>query len=62
VKMGQFIGQEVDLELTWDYTEDVSFGLLAAWFFPGTGSGGVYANSESNNTATDVVGTMKLSF
>ena len=54
---GGYVGSEVDLELTWDYTEDVSFGLLSAWFFPGN----VYA-SGADDTATDVVGTMKLSF
>jgi len=54
---GNFAGSEVDLELTWDYTEDVSFGLLTAWFFPGE----VYADG-SDDTITDVVATMKLSF
>lgn len=52
-----FIGSEIDLGLTWDYTEDVSFGILAAWFFPG----GVY-ESPSDSKATDLVGTVKLSF
>lgn len=54
---GIYVGQEVDLELKWDYTEDVSFGLLAGWFFPGE----VFA-SNSDNIATDLVGTVKLSF
>jgi len=53
----EFMGTEIDLELTWDYTEDVSFGLLSAWFFPGD----FYAGSYDDNSA-DVVGTMKLSF
>jgi hypothetical protein len=50
-------GDEVDLQLTWDYTEDVSFNLLAAWFFPGA-----HFESPNNDAATDVVGTVKLSF
>ncbi|MFH1380643.1 MAG: alginate export family protein, partial [Candidatus Omnitrophota bacterium] len=56
-KRGHYVGSEVDLQLTWDYTEDVSFGLVTAWFFPGD----VYASGE-DDVATDVVGTMKLSF
>ena len=52
------IGAEVDLRLTWDYTEDVSFDLLTGWFFP---SGGHYAGN-ADDVATDIVGTVKLSF
>lgn len=52
-----YLGTEIDVELTWDYTEDVSFGLLAAWFFPGP-----FYYDQSDDTATDVVGTVKLSF
>lgn len=52
-----FVGQEVDLQATWDYTEDVSFGLLAAWFVPGE----VYYDNR-NDAATDLVGTVTVSF
>ncbi len=51
------IGDEVDLQLTWDYTEDVSFGLLAAWFIPGT-----FFQNQQDDVATDIVATAKLSF
>ena len=51
------LGDEVDIQLTWDYTEDVSFNLLAAWFFPGK-----HFAAPQNDTATDVVGSIKLSF
>ena len=51
-----WVGHEVDLQATWDYTEDVSFGLLASWFIPGE----VYTIDDK--TATDLVGTMKVSF
>ena len=51
------IGQEVDVTANWDYTEDVSFGLLAAWFIPGQ----VYYDNRSD-IASDVVGTVKVSF
>ncbi|NQU95569.1 MAG: alginate export family protein [Candidatus Omnitrophica bacterium] len=56
-KRKRFMGTELDLGLTWDYTEDVSFGVLAAWFFPGS-----FYNDEGDSVATDLVGTMKLSF
>ena len=53
-----FVGQEVDLQVTWDYTEDVSFNLLSAWFFPGNH----FSSFQADDTATDVVGSVKLSF
>ena len=52
------IGQELDLQVVWDYTEDVSFGLLAAIFYPGNH----FASFEDNDPATDLVGSVKLSF
>jgi len=51
------IGDEVDITVTYDYTEDVSFNILAAWFFPGK-----FFVSPRNDCAADVVGTVKLSF
>ncbi len=56
-KSGGIIGHEIDLQATWDYTEDVSFGLLAGWFIPGE----VYYDNR-NDIATDIVGTVKVSF
>ncbi|UCD55799.1 MAG: alginate export family protein [Candidatus Omnitrophota bacterium] len=53
----EYLGTELDLELTWDYTEDVSFSVLTAWFFPGD----FYA-SGYDDTCSDLVGSMKLSF
>ena len=55
---GSFIGQEIDLQAIWDYTEDVSFGLLLAYFAP---NGDVYYGGN-NDTASDIVGTVKVSF
>jgi len=57
VSRPKYLGAEFDLGVTWDYTEDVAFGLLAAWFWPG-----VFYYDQSDSTATDVVGTVKLSF
>lgn len=51
------IGWEIDLQATYDYTEDVSFGLLAGWFVPGD-----FYNSPIDATATDVVGSVKVTF
>jgi hypothetical protein len=60
-----YIGTELDLGATWDYTEDVSFNLVAGWFVPGE----VYnirderiAPVSGTNTATDVVASVKVSF
>ena len=54
-----YVGQEFDLKVTWDYTEDVTFGLLSAWFVPGDH----FSEGQGwKGTVTDVVGTVKLSF
>ena len=52
-----FVGQELDLSANWDYTEDVSFGLLAGWFIPGE----VYYDGKAD-VATDLVGSVKVTF
>ena len=51
------IGDEVDLTLVYDYTEDVVFSLLAAWFIPGE-----YFPSGMDDVATSVIGSMAVSF
>lgn len=51
------IGWEVDLQATYDYTEDVSFGLLAGWFVPGD----FYPNG-ADDTAVDLVSSVKVTF
>jgi len=51
------VGCELDLQLTYDYTEDLSFGLLTAWFWPGD----LYASGH-DDVAADVVASAKLSF
>ena len=51
------IGNEVDLRLTYEYTEDVTFSLLTAWFFPGD----LY-DAPYDDTATEIVGTVSLVF
>lgn len=65
------VGNELDVELNYDYTEDVSFGLLGAWFWSGDhyiipeheqrlDSGG--SNNKAKNCATELVGTCKVTF
>lgn len=50
-------GQEVDLELVFDYTEDVQFGMLSAFFFPGQTFG-----SDNDQAASMVNAYMTVSF
>lgn len=53
-----FNGTEFDLSAKYDYTEDVSFGLLAGFFAPGA----AYSNTDSRSTAAQVVGSVKVNF
>ena len=49
------IGSEVDVDLTYNYTEDVQLGFSAGWFFPGgifdvsntSTSGGNFGNNQT---------------
>ncbi len=57
-----FLGQEIDVNVLWDYTEDVQFGLLTAWFFPGSAFSSDVQGQGKRAAATSMVGTVKLSF
>jgi len=50
------LGSAVDLTATYDYTEDVQFGLTTGMFFPGRAFDG------DNDKAVQVVGSMKVTF
>jgi hypothetical protein len=50
------LGNELDLGLTYDYTEDVQIGLSAGWFFDGS------AIQREARDATQLMGSMKVSF
>lgn len=64
------VGNEIDLEMSYEYTEDVTFGLLNAWFW----SGDYYWTPEDNmnevgadsgkpkSIANELVATCKVSF
>ncbi len=58
VKTGKMhLADEIDLGITYDYTEDVQFGLLGGIYFPGA----VYDKRDSND-ATQLIGSMKVTF
>ncbi len=58
------LGNELDAFLTYDYTEDVQFGLSAAWFNPGDFFKGANktVNPNMDSTATQIVGSVTVSF
>lgn len=51
------LGNEIDLDLTYDYTEDVSIGLSAGWYMPGS----VFTDAN-NKTATQLLTSMSVAF
>jgi hypothetical protein len=51
------LGNEVDLHLTYDYTEDVKFGLMFGYFRPG----GAF-DKVNRKSASQVIGSMKVTF
>lgn len=53
----KFAGQELDLTATYDYTEDVQFALMGGWFFPGKAW-----DKANRDTASEVIGSMKVTF
>jgi len=55
------LGAEIDLDLVYDYTEDVQFGLSAGWFMPGP----VFTNnavSQNTENAYQVIGSVRVNF
>jgi hypothetical protein len=48
--VGNELGTELDVNVTYDYTEDVTFSLGLAWFFPGD----VYSGANTNSTIGNV--------
>lgn len=60
-------GSEVDITLKYAYTEDVTIGLVAAWFFPGDAYGSTYAavpppGGGGDETATEILATVTVAF
>ncbi len=54
----KFLGNALDLTATYDYTEDVQFGLTAGWFKPGK----AFDKSENGHDAAQLIGSMKVTF
>jgi len=50
------LGDALDVTATYDYTEDVQFALTGGMFMPGT------ALSDNEKTATQLIGSMKVTF
>jgi len=50
------IGSALDANVTYDYTEDVQFGLTGGYFLPGNGL------TVDNRNATQLIGSMKVVF
>ena len=50
------LGDALDVTATYDYTEDVQFGLTAGWFIPGK------AFAIDKRDATQLIGSMKVVF
>jgi plastocyanin len=51
------LGWEIDTTVTYSYTEDVTFGLMANWFVPGE-----YYNAPNDETAMEMVSSVKVTF
>lgn len=65
----RYLGQEIDMTLTYDYTEDVQFCLLGGYFLPGKSiniqgneSGATPNTNPRRAAATELIGSMKVMF
>lgn len=57
VRHDKHLGQELDLSLAYDYTEDVKLGLTAGWFLPGKAF-----LKDNNEVASTVMADVKVAF
>jgi hypothetical protein len=55
----QTVGQELDLNMMYDYSEDVQIGLLCGWFFPGSAFN---KGADQRMTASELIASCKVSF
>jgi hypothetical protein len=55
------LGDEIDIDLTYAYTEDVSIGLSAGWFFPGDAFDKT-ADDLGDRTATQLLTSLTVAF
>lgn len=54
----KILGDEVDVHLTYDYTSDVQFKLMGGMFMPGS----AFDKDANRKTASQVIGSMKVTF
>ncbi|HAJ56563.1 MAG TPA: hypothetical protein DCL35_02210 [Candidatus Omnitrophica bacterium] len=59
-KDAKSLGQEFDLNLTYDYTEDVQIGLLMGWFWPGAAIN--KTATQHKVTASEVIASIAVKF
>jgi hypothetical protein len=57
MKNKKHVGDEIDLKVAYDYTEDVQLGLNTGWFIPGSAF-----DKANHKVATQVIGSMKVTF
>lgn len=51
------VGDEIDLTVSYSYTEDVTFNFMANWFIPGD-----FYRSPNDATATELISEVKVTF
>ena len=57
------LGNEYDVNLTYNYTEDVTFGVSLGWYVPGTAFSAVAANGGANkDTASQAMADVNVKF
>jgi len=57
------LGQELDVNLVYNYTEDVQLGLLCGWFFPGKAIASENGRGvKQGETAAEAIASCKVSF
>jgi hypothetical protein len=54
---GYYLGNETDLSLTYNYTEDVTFGLTVGWFVPGD-----VFSAATHETASQAIANIGVKF
>lgn len=57
VTSDKHLGDEIDVDLIYDYTEDVQLGLSLGWFVPGD-----TLHAVNKDTATQAIASMKVTF
>ncbi|MFA5039316.1 MAG: alginate export family protein [Candidatus Omnitrophota bacterium] len=57
------LGSELDINIVYNYTEDVQIGLLAGWFWSGSAYDGVNSSgNKQKQNATEAIASCKVSF